>query len=175
MIFPMRLILTIFALITVFGLSCEKSTTIPEGEIHIYLLSEYESFEPSSRINENNLLLEKEPLIDYRDIISYDSRDHTFKISSYAQHTFKVRGQTIYGIAFALVANREVIYTGYFWPSFFSSICDWLTIDPIHAEYSGELSVQLGYPGLIDEWDIPDRRNDPRILSILRRDQKLRK
>ncbi len=171
----MRIILPMLVLLTLLGVSCEKNTTSPVGEIHIYLLSAYESYYLSSRINENKAVLEKEPLIDYRDIISYDSRNHTFKISSYAQNTFKSRGQTIYTSAFALVANREIIYTGYFWPSFFSSTCDWLTIDPIHAEYSGELAVQLGYPGLIDGWDIPDRRNDQRILSILRRDQKLRK
>lgn len=169
----MRPVIVTLAILIALTVSCEKKKTTHQGAIHIYLLSGYESYEPSSRINENKAVLEKEPLIHYTDIISYDPRNHTFKISASAQDTFKSRGQTINTRAFALVANREIIYTGYFWPSYFSSMCDWLTIDPIYAEYSGELTVQLGYPGLLDEWDIPDRRNDQRILSILRQDHKL--
>ena len=85
----------------------------------------------------------------------------------------KSRGHTIHTRTFALVANQEIIYTGYFWSSFSSAICPWLTIDPLFAEISGELRVELGYPGLMEGMSIPDHRNDERILSILRHDRKL--
>ncbi|HBG25425.1 MAG TPA: hypothetical protein DDX10_10330, partial [Rikenellaceae bacterium] len=78
---------------------------------------------------------------------------------------------SVSGVAFAVTANGRVVYTGYFWPMFSSASCNWVTIDPIIAEYAKELKVTLGYPG---DWEgVEDRRNDERIISILSRDKKL--
>ncbi|KPL26156.1 MAG: hypothetical protein AMS23_02825 [Bacteroides sp. SM1_62] len=169
----MRLILLTLALFSILIASCERKKTSREGEIHIYLLSDHESLDPLWEIDESTIVTEVSPFIKYEDILSYDPKNHTFKISSNAQENLKGKEFDIHTRAFVLVANLENIYTGYFWASYSSAICPWLTIDPIHARYAGELRVELGYPGLMEGMSIPDRRNDERILSILRHDQKL--
>jgi hypothetical protein len=169
----MRYVLLTLAFLTVLSLSCERKNTIQEEGIHIYLLSDHETLEPLWEIDESTIMPEKSPIIKYEDILSYDLKSHAFKISSSAQESLKGKESTIHSRPFVLVADKEYIYTGYFWASYSSAICPWLTIDPIHAQYAGELRTELGYPWLMEDMSIPDRRNDERILSILRHDGKL--
>ena len=169
----MRLILLTLAIFTILSVSCEKKKTIPEGGIHIYLLSNHESLSPLWEIDDSTIVLEESPIIGYEDILSYDATNHAFKISSSAQESFNGKESSIHSRPFVLVADKEYIYTGYFWASYSSAICPWLTVDPIHAQYAGELRIELGYPWMMEDMSIPDRRNDVRILSILRHDRKL--
>lgn len=81
----------------------------------------------------------------------------------------------IHGTPFAVTIDKEIIYTGYFWCGYSSSMVDWVTIDPLNYSGKNRLRVSLGYPGLIQGDYIPDDRNDDRILDILRRDSKLYK
>jgi hypothetical protein len=169
----MRLYLPAIALLLIFGSSCEKQKPGVEGEIGIHLLSHQQTLDPLWEVDENTLTTEDIPLIRYEDILSYDPEKHIFRISSDAREGLKGQEMDLHNRAFAVKADEELIYTGYFWASFSSSICPWLTIDPIHAAYTGELRVELGYPGWMEEMRIPDRRNDRRVLDILRRDGKL--
>jgi len=169
----MRIILLNLAFITILSVSCEKKNTIQEGKINIYLLSDHESLDPLWEIDESTIVPEESPIIRYEDILSYDPKSHVFEISSSAQESLEGGESSFHSRPFVLVGNKEFIYTGYFWASYSSAICPWLTIDPIHAHYAGELTVRLGYPGLMEGMSIPDRRNDDRILSILRHDRKL--
>ena len=169
----MRLFLVSLAFLIVLSVSCEKKNTIDEGGIHIYLLADHDSLDPLWEIDESTIVPEQEPIIRYEDILSYDSKNHTFKISSAARESLKGKESSIHSRPFVLVANKEYIYTGYFWAAYSSAICPWLTIDPIHAQYAGELRITLGYPWLMEGMNIPDRRNDGRILNILRQDRKL--
>ena len=167
-----------FVLLSLFFLaflhsSCEKKNTMQVGELDIYLLSDQDSPEALWEMEENKITLEDTPFIKYEEIISYHAVDHIFKITMSAMERMESRGNSLHRCTFAMVANDEIIYTGYFWAAFSSAICPWLTIDPIHARYTGELHVQLGYPGLMEGMSIPDRRNDERILRILRHDRKL--
>lgn len=168
----MRPLITTLAILFTLTCSCEKKATL-EGEIHIFLLSDAATQDPLWETEESNLVRELVPLIEYKDILSYDSVDHIFKISSTAQENLEGQESNLHSRAFVVVANGENIYTGYFWASYSSAICPWLTIDPIHAQYAGELRTELGYPWLMEDMNIPDRRNDVRILSILRHDRKL--
>ena len=169
----MRLLILTLAIFTILSVSCEKKKTIPEGGIHIYLLSNHESLDPLWEIDDSTFLLEEYPIIGYEDILSYDPKNHTFKISSAAQESLKGYESNIHSRPFVLVANKENIYTGYFWAAYSSAICPWVNIDPIHAQYAGELRIALGYPWLMEGMSIPDQRNDGRILNILRQDGKL--
>lgn len=169
----MRLIIPTLVFLSLLSVSCEKKKTIPEGGIHIYLLSNHESLDPLWEIGDSTIVPEESPIIGYEDILSYDQKSHAFKISSSAQASLKGKESDIHGRPFVLVADKEYIYTGYFWASYSSSICPWLTIDPIHAQYAGELRIELGYPWMMEDMSIPDRRNDERILGILRQDRKL--
>jgi hypothetical protein len=76
-------------------------------------------------------------------------------------------------LAFAVTANDSIVYTGYFWASFSSTPCDWVVIDPLAVSSSEILPVRLGYPGLLPEYQIPDKRNAPRIIQIFKDGNKL--
>jgi hypothetical protein len=169
----MRTVLLTLALFCIIHASCEKDKSGREGEIQIYLLSDHESLGPLWEVDESKVLPEKSPIIYYQDILSYDPGNYTFKISDDAGERIRSMESGIHSRSFVLMAGGENIYTGYFWASYSSTILPWLTIDPIHAIYARELTVRLGYPGLLQGMSIPDRRNDERILSILRNDGKL--
>jgi hypothetical protein len=139
--------------------------------VEIYLLKSFKTVENSQRINEKSIVLKSSPVVRYSDILSYNSDKHTFKVSDRALEAIKDINHSVFGVAFAVTANGRVVYTGYFWPMFSSASCNWVTIDPIIAEYAKELKVTLGYPG---DWEgVEDKRNDERIISILSRDKKL--
>jgi hypothetical protein len=77
-------------------------------------------------------------------------------------------------LAFAIKANDTLVYTGYFWPSYSSVSCDWVVVDPNMTGIGNTMQVSLGYPGLIQGKIIQDKRNDKRIVQILREDRKLK-
>jgi hypothetical protein len=169
----MRCVLLSVIFLACLNSSCEKKNSFPDGALNIYLLSDQDSREALWEIDETKITLEEKPLINYKDIMSYDPGAHVFKITSSARDRIKSLANSLHTCTFAMVADKEIIYTGYFWASFSSAICPWLTIDPIFAQYAGELKVQLGYPGVMEGISIPDRRNDERLLGILRHDGKL--
>lgn len=170
--------LLIFAafLISVFYLACtEKDTATPkaEGEVQIFLLKSFNEKSGTQQIDESSVELEKEAFLNYDDLISYNRKSHTFKIPENKRSLFAINGSTVHFKAFAVLANNELIYTGYFWPEYSSQICDWNVISPIRAEISGDLRVRLGYPGQLIEAGKTDKRNDDRIINIFKRDNKL--
>jgi hypothetical protein len=82
--------------------------------------------------------------------------------------------EKLHGKPFAIAINQKPLYTGYFWAAFSSSICDWVYIDPIMVDGYNFIEVRLGYPWLSPEMQIPDKRNDARLLDVLAADGKLR-
>ena len=80
----MRPLITTLAILFALTCSCEKKPTL-EGEIHIFLLSDAATQDPLWETEESNLVRELVPLIEYKDILSYDPVDHIFKISSTVQ------------------------------------------------------------------------------------------
>jgi hypothetical protein len=156
--------------------SCDNNEVreINCNSVDFYGLSKYQTLDHSMKIIENTVQLSDSIIVPYSEIILYHRKSHTFIISDYLSDILSDwENHPLARKPFAVVVDGEIIYTGYFWYSFMSSVCDWVIIDPI--DYSGEnrLSVRLGYPGLIDGDTIPDRRNDPRLLNILRNDGKL--
>jgi len=101
-------------------------------------------------------------------------KKYSFKVSDrIAGWLNDFENNLIHGSAFALTIDKEVIYTGYFWASFSSLMCDWIIIDPLNISGKNELTVKLGYPGMVVGDTIPDKRNDKRLLDVLRMDNKL--
>ncbi len=142
------------------------------GSIEIYLLDDYtKGF--YGEINEGSVVTKKTPLIEYSDIISYDKSTYTFKLSDDAQQVVQDLEVPLDGLAFAVMANDELIYTAYFWTPLSSMICYWTVSYSISYSLNEnlELPIKLGYPA--DNGSIPDKRNDSRLLSILRNDGKL--
>lgn len=149
--------------------SCEKYDTDIEGDIAIYTLKEYDKKAESSEILNSGLVLDDLPLISYDEITLYNSKTHTFQITESAAERVK----NLYQSAFAVVLEGEIIYTAYFWSGISSHIVDWTVTDILSLETSQNLHVQLGYPYLMDDMNIPDKRNDNRLLSVFERDGKL--
>ena len=122
----------------------------------------------------SSIKLHEAPLIAYPEFKSYNSKKHIFKISAAAAQVVEDQEHSVHGLAFAVTANGEVAYTGYFWPSLSSAGCQWIVIDPLMIPGDNELRVELGYPGLFEGAEIVDERNNELILDIFRRDGKLK-
>lgn len=171
------LYLVLLAMVLLLPVSCEKNDPGVTGGVELYLLESYETADGpcqiGCRIDRSTAELEKQPLICYSDFLSYDPDEHVFGISEQAMETIENIEHSVHGVAFGVTAGDELVYTGYFWPGYSSATCDWIVIDPIWLYQGNELKVQLGYPGMMEGWEIPDKRNDPRILAIFRRDGKL--
>jgi len=140
--------------------ACDKYSGNAEGEVELYLLESYETAELSCAIDKASVEIRKHPLIAYSDFISYNSKKHIFTIKKSAAKDVEE-------------LEHSVIYTGYFWPSYSSAICQWIVIDPFMMFGENELRVQLGYPGQLEGVEIPDERNHEAILDIFKRDGKL--
>ncbi len=161
----------IFGILLSFN-SCKKSNEIkPSGQIDFYLLESYNS--NNFQIDESSIKLQNVPLINYSDIIWYDSTNHSFKITNDAKTKIKNLNHSTHGIAFAVLADNNLVYSGYFLPSYSSQSCNWIVIDPIEVDIYSEMKVKIGYPGLMQDVTIPDKRNDKQIINILARDNKL--
>jgi len=115
----------------------------------------------------------KKPLVYYSDFISYNSKTYIFVISNDSKDRIQNLEHSVHGIPFALKVDNNLVYTGYFWPSYSSAMCKWIVIDPMRLLISNELKVYLGYPWSQSVVGIPDKRNDNQILDIFRSDNKL--
>jgi len=156
-------------------IACDKNenNNPKDGSVELFLLDSYKTIGTTNQIDEKTIVTKSLPLVTYSDFQSYDPSTFTFKISNTAKESIKSLKHSVNGIAFAIKANNELIYSGYFWPSYSSASCSWVVIDPMRLSLDNELNVRLGYPGLIEGQVIPDKRNDIRILDIFTSDDKL--
>jgi len=157
--------------------SCDKEENFePSGKsIAFYYISEYQKIDNTFKIIDSTVVISDTKIIDYSDIISYSSKDYTFTVSdSLSDRLNDFENHSIHGVPFALAIDKKIIYTGYFWASYSSMSCDWITIDPLNISGKNELKVRLGYPGMIQGDSIPDKRNDSRLIEVLKKDKKLK-
>jgi hypothetical protein len=172
----MKTLILLLTLCFLIPTSCKKNNDLTEsrGEIEFYLLKSYIKGPAGYAISNNSIILNDSALIKYEDIIWYDPKNHTFRISDQTANWLNdFEHNHIHGRPFAITINKKIIYTGYFWAGFSSSICDWIVIDPLNYGGRNELSVRIGYPGLMPGMNIPDKRNDKEMLGILKSDNKL--
>ena len=172
---PKILFISLFVALNCIFIACDKNenTNSQNGSVELFLLNSYKTIGPTNQIDEKTIVTKSLPLVTYSDFQSYDPSTFTFKISNTAKESIKSLKHSVNGIAFAIKANNELIYSGYFWPSYSSASCSWVVIDPMRLSLDNELNVRLGYPGLIEGQVIPDKRNDIRILDIFTSDDKL--
>ncbi len=167
--------LSLFVIALVIGActSCEKSDSDVIGEVELYLLSAYETVNETPEIDLATVVLSEDPLLSYSDFRSYSAKEYFFEVTDRAKEKIEAVEHSIGGIAFAVTANEELVYTGYFVPSYSSASVQWIVIDPLFWHLTNRMYVNLGYPGLFEGAVIPDHRNDERILKIFRRDGNL--
>jgi len=169
------LFITFFVALTFVFIACGKNENANprNGHVELYLLDSFKTIGYTNQIDEKTIVLKNRPLVTYSDFLSYDPGTYTFEISNTAKEAIKNLEHSVHGLAFAIIANNVLIYTGYFWPSYSSASCDWVVVDPMGLSLDNELMVALGYPGLMEGHVILDRRNDQRILDIFASDDKL--
>ena len=156
--------------------ACEKNPDFQNyGKgVEIYLLQDYQEELGTDNIIESTVKLDSVPLVNYSQIISYNSNDHTFKISKSSIDTINKDGGLRYHFkAFAVTIDKEIIYTGFLWPAYASSIKKCIVMDPVLYSGSNKLRVLLAYPTNSFTGNYPDLRNDPRIIGVLHRDGKI--
>jgi hypothetical protein len=155
---------------------CSQKEELPviQGKVELYLL---ESFETTGnnyfQIDETSAILEASAFLEFKDLLTYHPNEYFFTISENAIDKIENMDYSVYGIPFGIMVNNELIYTGYFWPSNSSMSCDWIVIDPIFLFSDNKLKVNLGYASSIPLSEIPDRRNDPKLLSVFRVNRRL--
>jgi hypothetical protein len=156
--------------------SCQQEQDIDpaNGNVELFLLEYFETIESTySQIDETTVRANAFPLLNYNDFISYNSKEYIFRLTESAKIKIENLDHRVQGLAFAIKAGNELVYTGYFWPGYSSMSCDWVVIDPVMINEENEMAVRLGYPGPAHGITIPDKRNDPQLLDIFRRDNKL--
>ncbi|MFC2112930.1 hypothetical protein ACFLTA_06655 [Bacteroidota bacterium] len=163
----MKTVLGILSMLIMIS-ACDKESINPNAgkNVEFYLLDNDMTDIYDMAISPDIAILNDSVLIGYDDIISYNLKTYDFKVSGDVMERLNSYE------AFAVTVDKEVIYTGYFWTSISSRIVNTIVIDLVFTE-ENTLHVQLGYPGLMDGMTIQDKRNDPRILDVLRRDKKL--
>jgi hypothetical protein len=155
-----------FLILTLAG--CEKDSGIG---LEIYLLEDYQTKAYSHEIISGSEKLSKDPNIYYTEIISYNATEHFFVIDPAKADQMRKKSWPTSGTPFALTINKQIIYSGHLIPGYSSSGSDWYSIDPLTL--GGKLRVTLGYPGDHPNFGDADRRNDPRIINLLGKDNKL--
>ena len=167
----------IISLLILLLAGCEKYLS-PRQQgygLEFYFIKDFQRIGTSAKIINSTVNLSDSVIIYYDEILSYNSDTYTFTLTeSSANWLNDFKNNHIHRTPFAVTIDKEIIYTGYFWCGFSSSMVDWVTIDPLNYSGKNQLRVSLGYPGLILGDYIPDDRNDDRILDILRRDSKLK-
>jgi len=110
-------------------------------------------------------------IVDYNEIIGYDSTNYTFLISDAAGKRIRSKNYPVSAIAFAIAVDGEVIYIVNFIPGYSSmAYFDCITTEPF--SYDNKYMIKLGYPSSTYYTGI-DPRNDRRIISRLKIDNKL--
>jgi hypothetical protein len=167
----------IISLLILLLAGCEKYQS-PRQQgygLEFYLIKDFQKVGTSAKIINSSVILSDSVILYYDEIVSYNSDAFTFTLTeSSANRLNDFKHNHIHGTPFAVTVDKEIIYTGYFWCGFSSSMVDWVTIDPLNYSGKNQLRVSLGYPGLILGDHIPDDRNDGCILDLLRRDNKLK-
>lgn len=155
------------------ALGCEKEDDNIAGKrADIYRLADYKTADSSARIIDSTVTLSDSIIIPFEQMVSYNKHTHTFTVTErMAGRLNDTEEDPIHGTAFAVTVDQQVIYTGYFWAGYSSATCDWVTIDPLNYNGRNELEVSLGYPWPFEE--VPDHRNDKRILEVFRSHGKL--
>ena len=150
------------------------TTSTDPNSMAIYALKSFTTVAANGfKIDETTAVLEEQPLVAYKDIVSYSATGHIITLTEDGKKAIQNLEQSGIRKAFAIKANNVVVYTGYFWSSIMSSNCDWTVMDIIDLPSQKTLKVQLGYPSDLFRGTVPDRRSDNRIFDVLRADNKL--
>lgn len=160
-----------FLLLLFTSLSCKKDDDHQSGGglVEIYALESFRHVQQKCQVDPSTAVLRAQPVISNSEIISYSRGSYIFKLSDQGKQDAKIFNDLP---AFAVTVNKEVIYYGFYKPFTSSSSCDH-SITVNIAFPSGNLSMNLGYPGPLEGITIDDQRSNAKLLKALNAQGKL--
>ena len=166
----MKAFLLIFLFVSV-SLGCSKDSTSLGEPVEIYLLKDFQLLTNKCQVDPSASSLQFTPTVANGEILEYSSSDYQFKLKATALERIKTLSDRT---PFAVTVNKEVIYFGFFKPSFSSSSCDHSITMDLSWGQANRILMRLGYPGVPTGVTIEDERNNPRLLAALQNQGKLR-
>ena len=166
----MRTFLLISILVAI-SFGCNRDNASAGEPVEIYLLKDFQLIANKCQVDPSASSVQFIPTVANNDILEYSSNDYQFNLTASALERIKaLKDRT----PFAVTVNKEVVYYGFFKPGFSSSSCDHsITMDVVWGQ-PGRIFMRLGYPGMLPGVTIDDQRNNPRLLSALHKQRKLR-
>lgn len=166
----MRSLLFILVL-TACCLSCKKDKIKAGGTVEIYLLKTYQTVAGKCQIDTSASILQDTATIKNQDILEYSKTNYEFKLTATAiQKVRTFRDFT----PFAVTVDKQVIYYGFFKPSFSSSSCDNSITMDVDWTTGNKIFLRLGYPVPLQSVTIDDQRNNPKLIATLKNQGKLK-
>jgi hypothetical protein len=160
-----------FILPIILFFSCKKENVQPGESVEIYLLKTVQTIPGKCQVDPSHSSLKDTAIIRNRDILYYSAADYNFKLTDTAIQKVKaLMGRT----PFAVTVDRLVIYYGFYMPMYLSSSCDQSITMDIDWTSGNKIYLRLGYPGQLQGITTEDNRNDPKLLSTLKLQGKLR-
>jgi hypothetical protein len=149
--------------------SCNRSDTPKSSaKVEIYLLADFERVPDKCQIDNRTISLGP-ALVSNDEIVAYHHRKYEFTILPSAVARFT---EDVHFRGFAVTVDRNLVYTGFFRPSYSSSSCDHsVVIDPFIQD--NKMRISLGYPSA-DFYTGDDPRNTSALIEALRAQGKLR-
>ena len=166
----MRQLLFILTLSILF-VSCKKDNANAEESVEIHLLKSYQTVAAKCQVDPSLSVLQDTATIKDQEILAYSKTEYKFKLTDPAIQKIKALNDRT---PFAVTVNKQVIYYGFYKPSFSSSSCDQSITMDVAWTSGNEIYLKLGYPGQPQGVTIEDKRNDPILIATLKKQGKLR-
>ena len=140
-------------------------------KIEIYLLNHFvQPDKGTNRFTVTDSDLQEKPLIDDCQIIGYDTVTFEYTIDTLAcLRLSSLKPSLPIGIHFAITVDRKPTISGYFWNPVSSFGCDWYNIPVMCGQ---KVKIYKGLPEYSYP-DIPEMRNDSRLISALIKSNRL--
>lgn len=150
--------------------ACTKRTSSSvdaDAKVAIYRLTSYQNVNGQCKIDPATAVLEPDVFINEQGIVAYDSAACIYTLTDQAMQKMKALPG---GDALAITLNKEVVFFFRNMPFTTSSLCKESVVTSLGL--GNGMPLRLGYPSY-PEPNIPDPRNDKRLMLVLKAKGKL--
>lgn len=156
---------------TMFCFSCKKDNNQEGKTVEIFLLKTFKTIAGKCQVDPSASSLQNEPAISNDDIVAYYKNDFQFELSGTAFNRVKDFNDFT---PFAVTVDKQVVYYGILKKSISSASCDHSITMNTDFLSGNKIAMILGYPGPIEGVTIDDQRNNPKLVTTLQAQGKLR-
>jgi hypothetical protein len=166
----MRLLLLLLTL-PLLSASCKKTEANVGDKVEIYQLKTYRLLTSKCQVDATTAVLQDTAFVNDGAILAYSPNNHLFSLTPAAMQRVNALANFA---AFAVTVDKQVVYYGFFISSYSSSSCAQSIVMGLDFENAGNVSMQLGYPGLMQGIPVDDQRNNAKLVATLRRQGKIK-